>query len=93
MRRRARVDNNHAEIRQALRAVGWWVRDTSAYGEGWVDLFCAKHGRAVMVEVKDGRKSPSKRKLTPAQEKLHAELIAAGIEVRVITSVSEALIL
>jgi hypothetical protein len=89
-RRRARTDANHVEIRQALRQIGWWVKDTSKYGEGWADLFAAKAGRAVMVEIKNGKLPPSARQLTPAQVKFHKEAAAAGIEVRVVTSVDEA---
>jgi hypothetical protein len=90
MRRRAKVDANHAAIRDALRQIGWWVRDTSAFGEGWCDLFAAKAGRAVMVEIKNGKLKPSAQKLTPAQVKFHADAQRAGIEVRVITSIEEA---
>lgn len=43
---------------------------------------------AVMLEVKDGSKPPSERKLTPAQVKFHAEWKGW---ISVVTSVDEAL--
>jgi hypothetical protein len=91
MRRRAKVDRNHAEVRDALRQIGWWVKDASKWGEGWPDLMIAKPGRYMFVEVKDGTRPPSERKLTPAQVRVHAELQAAGVPVVVVTSVEQAI--
>lgn len=39
MRRAAKVDNNHATVRDELRALGWTVEDTSQFGDGWGDLY------------------------------------------------------
>lgn len=69
-------DDNHAPIRDALRALGVVVVDTGSAGGGLPDLVClhvtAKDpvtGSALvrLLEVKDGDKSPSRRKLTKAQ--------------------------
>jgi len=75
VRRAARVDANHAEIVAALRAARCWVLDLSAVGNGCPDLLV--HGPTrnwdfVLLEVKDGKKPPSARKLTPAQIEFHA---------------------
>jgi len=75
MRRAAKVDANHGEIVAALRAAGCGVLDLSAVGSGCPDLLV--HGptypwRHTLLEVKDGAKPPSARKLTPDQEKFHA---------------------
>lgn len=86
MRRRARVDANHAAIRGALRLLGWTV---GATGRGMPDLVAVKSGRCVFIEVKDGAKPPSARKLTPDQQRLHWSFQSAGFPVRVITSVDE----
>lgn len=90
MRRRARVDTNHAAVVQALRAAGWCVQDTSRLGGGFPDLVIAKGGRVELVEVKDGAKSPSARLLSEAEVKVFNELLRAGVTVRVVESVEQA---
>jgi hypothetical protein len=67
MRRAAKVDGNHGAIVEALRKLGIWVRSTAALGDGFPDLlvwFRQFH----LIELKDGAKPPSARKLTPAEE-------------------------
>lgn len=86
-----RVDANQSDIVDALRAVGCFVHDCSAIGDGFPDLLCARAGRLWLVEVKDGSKPPSERRLTPAQHEFHQLLLAAGVTVYVVKSVDEAL--
>jgi hypothetical protein len=81
-----RTDRTHAVIRDTLRKLGWLVLDCSRVGGGFPDLVCIKAGRVVFAEVKDGAKSPSRRKLEPMQAALHAELRAAGAEILVLCS-------
>lgn len=93
MRRAAKVDANHAAIVRALSDVGCGVVDLSAVGGGVPDLLVHPPGyphceRMVLLEIKDGSKPPSARKLTPAQEKFHAGW--KGL-LRVVTTVDEAL--
>ncbi len=96
-----RVDANHAEVRDALRQRGWDVEDFSNIGGGIPDLLAVHRWRqhswrgrlAYLVEVKDGEKPPSARRLTAAQERVHAAFSAAGIPVVVVTSVTEAMAL
>lgn len=72
MRRRAsRTDANHADVMRALRAVGCSVQDLSAVGQGCPDLLIGVSTRNIAMEVKDGAKGPSRRKLTPAQVDWH----------------------
>jgi len=73
VRRAARVDANHGLVRDRIRFVGRPCKDTSAYPE-FCDLV-ALHlaGHPVLMEVKDGDKPPSARKLTPAQVSFHME--------------------
>ena len=67
-RRAARKDNNHTTIVKAFRKLGWSVLDTAQL-KNCVDLIVAKAGYTVAVEVKDGAKPPSARKLTPGELK------------------------
>lgn len=69
---RRRTDRNHAEIVNALRKLQCSVADTSGAGCGFPDLVVGVRGHNLLIEVKDGRKKPSARKLTPAQIQFHA---------------------
>lgn len=60
-----RVDRNHGEIIQALRACGWLVYDTSRLA-GFCDLVAHKQGRTVLVEVKTAKGKPTKAQLALA---------------------------
>lgn len=66
--RARRVDSNHKLIVTALRQLGCSVADTSRLGEGFADVVVAKAGQTALVEIKDGAKCPSARKLTPAEQ-------------------------
>ena len=73
MRRAARVDSNHAAVVGALMACGCEVQSLAAIGGGVADLLVHHRatGRLLLVEVKDGDKPPSARKLTPEQVEWH----------------------
>ena len=94
MRRSARVDENQERVVAALRKIGCKVYVSSSFGQGFPDLIVgipAANGerQILLVEVKDGSKPPSARKLTPDQVKFHAEWY--GWPLFVVTSVDEAL--
>ncbi|HEY4292077.1 hypothetical protein [Luteibacter sp.] len=91
MRYAARVDDNHPEIVRALQRIGAYVIDCSHVGAGFPDLLVAFRGRWTLLEVKDGAKSPSRRKLTPAQTIFHGEARAKGCKVHVVESVDDAI--
>ena len=61
------TDRNHAEIRDQLRKLGVFVWDTHTLGNGFPDLLCVVRKEAVLLEVKDPKKIPSKRRLTPQE--------------------------
>ena len=73
MRRAAKVDANHREIVDALRAAGASVHSLAGVGNGCPDLLVGAAGRTALVEVKDGSLPPSARRLTSDQCKFHAE--------------------
>lgn len=89
MRRAAKVDRNHGEIVKALRAVGAGVCDLSAVGQGCPDLLVSWGRCWYLLEVKDGAKSPSRRKLTPDQQAWHA---AHRAQVHIVETVEDALL-
>ena len=83
MRRAAKVDDNHAAIRDLLRSVpGVAVWDSSAFGGGFVDLI-VRHGERVWyVEVKNPDMVPSKQRLTEAEEKFRSFIGSAYVVVK-----------
>ncbi len=66
-----KVDRNHVEIVATLRWMGCSVESLAGVGKGVPDLLVASQAlpwpHTVLLEVKDGRKKPSARTLTPAQ--------------------------
>lgn len=85
-----KVDANHWDIANALEMIGVGVVDTSALGE-FVDLCTFHRGIVRLLEVKDGEKVPSARKLTIAQMRLHEAARIHGVTIHVVTSVDAAL--
>lgn len=71
MRRAAKIDSNQIQVVSALRAAGASIQSLSAVGKGVPDLLCKYQGTFYLIEVKDGQKPPSARKLTPDQVKWH----------------------
>ena len=59
-----RVDGNHAEVVEALRSIGASVLDIHDLGHGAPDLLVGFRAENFLLEVKDGSKPPSHRKLT-----------------------------
>jgi hypothetical protein len=90
VRRRHRKDRNHPEIREAVEALGYLWIELSQTNTG-LDAIVVKHGRMVPVEVKDGARPPSARKLTPHEEQVHQQLKERGITVEILTGVDQSL--
>jgi len=91
IRRAARVDANHGEIVAALRSIGVQVTDLSASGNGVPDLMCLWRAQIYLLEIKDGSKPPSARKLTADQVKFHADALRSGVKVHVVETIDQAL--
>lgn len=88
MRIAAKIDRNQPEIVQALRKIGCTVQTLAAIGRGVPDLLVARNGGLWLIEVKDGEKPPSARKLTPDQIEWHKNWASP---VYVVNSVDEAI--
>jgi hypothetical protein len=86
MRRAARVDENQSAVVIALRACGCEVQSMAAIGKGVPDLLVSYRNQLLLLELKDGSKPPSARKLTPAQIEWHKRW-----PVHVVTSVEDAI--
>ena len=87
-RRAAKVDANQREVVKALRKAGATVQHLHAVGAGCPDLLVGYKGGNHLVEVKDGHKPPSARKLTPDQVVWHRDWRGNA---HVVKSVTEAL--
>ncbi len=87
-RRAAKVDDNQAEIVQALRQMGCTVQPLHDVGSGCPDLLVGLAGRNILLEVKDGNKPPSARKLTMDQVIWHDEWRG---QVQIVKSVEHAI--
>ena len=72
MKQAARTDANQAEIVRIFRKAGATVQSLADVGKGVPDLLLGFMGYNILVEVKDGNKPPSARKLTPDQIKWHS---------------------
>jgi hypothetical protein len=85
-----RIDANQNEIVKALRNMGASVWITSALGQGAPDFVVGLRSLNILVELKDGKKRPSQRKLTPSEERFHNEWKG---RIEIITSMEEAIAL
>lgn len=87
MRRAARRDDNERDIIKAMRECGAFVKAVN--DEGAFDLLVWYNGHTLLLEVKDGSKPPSARRLTDAEQKFHDEW--PGNNLYIVKSVQEAL--
>ena len=88
MRKAAKIDANQTEIVCALRAAGATVQSLAATGKGCPDLLVGYKGINYLLEIKDGKKTPSEQRLTPDQ--IHWHLHWGGM-VHVVKNTEEAL--
>lgn len=87
-RHAARIDANQNEIVQALRTLGATVQILAEVGKGCPDLLVGFRGKNHLLEIKDGRKPPSARKLTRDQVQWHFKWRGS---VNVVKDIDEAL--
>jgi len=69
--RAARIDANHEQVVSALRAAGASVQSLAGIGKGVPDLLVGFQGKTLLMEIKDGRKTPSERRLSEDQVRWH----------------------
>jgi hypothetical protein len=87
--RAAKVDANQKEIVEALRSIGATVQHLHAVAQGCPDLLVGRQGVNYLLEIKDGAKPPSARKLTPDQVAWHSIWQGAAV---VVNSIDEAIV-
>jgi hypothetical protein len=83
-----RTDTSHAEVRDALRELGYRVLDVSKCG-GFVDFVVRKHHRIWLVDAKTN-KAKTKRSVRMSEGSA-GKLIAEGWPIVVLTSRDEAI--
>jgi len=87
MRARPRKDANHTDIVGTFRACHCSVLDTAALGNGAPDLVVSLNiNKTLLIEIKDGTKPPSQRKLTPDEQKFRDNWKG---DYRIVTSVDD----
>jgi len=90
MRTIARVDRNHAEIVAAMRKIGAHVVNTSQLKNAF-DCIAFYAGKTFIIEIKDGTKTASKKKLTEGELKTKEAIENRGVKYHVIESINEAI--
>jgi hypothetical protein len=88
MRKTARVDANQAAIVEALRAIGASVQSLAMVGRGVPDLLVGFRSQNWLIEVKDGAKPESARRLTADEVAWHDGWRG---QVATVTSIEDAL--
>ena len=83
-----RVDANQSDIVKALRKLGASVQTLHEVGKGCPDILVGHRSKNYLLELKDGTKSPSRRKLTDDEFRWHATWNGT---VYVVESVDEAI--
>ncbi len=90
MRRAARTDRNQSEIVEALRKLGASVQPLHSVHDGVPDLLVGYQGRNLLIEIKDGTKPPSARRLTECQVQWHHDWLG---QAAIVASTEEAIAL
>ena len=66
-RRAARTDDNQPEVVKEFRRLGWYVLIISQL-KNCCDIMVSKGGVTIAIEIKDGSKPPSARKLSKGEQ-------------------------
>lgn len=71
-RRAARVDDNQPAVVRKFRSLGWYVLIVSQL-KNCCDIIVSKSGLTIAIEIKDGKKPPSARKLSNGEQEFKDE--------------------
>jgi hypothetical protein len=88
----AKVDANQSVIVKALRNVGAFVQPLHTVGKGCPDLLVGYRGKWHVLEIKDGDKPPSQRKLTEDEKEWHEKALAMRLPVFIAENIEDALV-
>jgi hypothetical protein len=88
--RARRTDSNHTQLLTEARQVGAEILDLHAL-PGALDALVGYRGRLYLVEIKDGAKVKSKRKVTPAEELTIARFRLIGCPVLIVETSNDLL--
>ena len=86
----AKIDANQNEIVKELRRVGAFVQSLANIGKGCPDLLVGYMGKWHLLEVKDSKKTPSARELTPDEVEWILKAAKSG-PVHVVETVAQAM--
>ncbi len=69
----ARIDDNQPAMVKGLREMGCTVQHLHTLGQGCPDILVGFRGDNYLMEIKDGSKTRSRRKLTDDEARWHDE--------------------
>lgn len=91
MRHLRGVDRNQSQLDKMAKQIGALAIDTTGDASIGFDRLYVWHGKTFIVEVKDGNRVPSQRKLTKQETKRKQEVEARGVHYHVVNNVVELL--
>lgn len=91
MRAASKVDANQKQIVAGLRKAGCSVLILSQVGKGCPDIAVGFGGFTILMEIKDGSKPPSARKLTPDEEQFFRTWRGSAVVIKSLDEAIEAI--
>jgi len=81
-------DRNHQEIIKFIRSIGGVVLDCKSLKNAF-DILVGYKGKLYIIEIKDGQKPPSQRKLTKGEIQCREMFESVGCDYYVVTSTED----
>lgn len=82
-----KADDNQKAIAEAFRRLKFSYHHTHQLGKGFPDGIAGRSGLNYLIEIKDGSKVESKRKLTPDEQKFHETWLGQVVIIESVTDV------